>query len=38
MSFDGHDGVRSWPNPFVNFELILAEADPAIKPPKEQPV
>lgn len=37
MIFDGHEGVRSWPNPFVIFVLIV-EADPAIKSKKEQPV
>lgn len=38
MIFNGSEGVRSWPNPFVIFELSLAEADPAITSKKEQPV
>lgn len=38
MIFNGREGVRSWPNPFVIFELSLAEADPAITSKKEQPV
>lgn len=38
MIFDGHEGVRSWPNPFVIFELIVAGADPAVKSKKAQPV
>lgn len=37
MIFDGHESVRSWPNPFVIF-LLIVEADPAIKSKKEQPV
>lgn len=37
MIFDGHEGVRSWPNLFLIFVLIV-EADPAIKFRREQPV
>lgn len=37
MIFEGHEGVRSWPNPFVKIELTV-EADPAFKSTKEQPI
>lgn len=36
MFFNGHEGVRSWPSPFVIFQLILTEADPAIESKREQ--
>lgn len=35
MIFDGHEGVRSWPNRFINLVPIV-EADPDIKSKKEQ--